>query len=373
MVSTVIMTFPDFEDNGSAGIDHATETTQLLPKYSLGRDEKRDGLVTLWAGWGLVWSVTALQAVVRWILSTDFRAAPVLGPDEIATFRLVLLRVLEVISVGVWFAFMYFCVLAPMWTKPSNISGNVRKFTGNLGLDGKYVIGGMFAWIADSFLNCRQYLFAWNSHSVNIGVWTRFMPFHAHDGPFDYAEGILWGMPMYIYFCAGAAIVACTVVKALRRRWPDISPSTLMIIVWVGEFTFDFVLENLIIRSTHAYGFPKTYGPLTLFAGKVHQFPIYESIFVANLGSAFTIVRLAALDHPTGLSPLEYGYQRYPKVLQGWIRLLAVVGFCSLCVVTMYHLPLNWLGVIGDCMGDLPSYMLPGSAVNSTSPNANGH
>lgn len=196
------------------------------------------------------------------------------------------------------------------------------------------------------------------------------MPFHAHDGPLEYAEGILWGMPMYVYFCAGVAIVACAGVKKLRHRYPDMSDATVIIIVWLGEFCFDFIVENIIIRSSHAYAFPRTYRPLTLFAGEVHQFPIYESVFVATLGSAFTRVRLAALDDPNGVSMVEHGYNRYPRALQGWVRMLAVIGFCSLSAILMYHLPLNWFGLIGDSFSDLPSYMLPGSAANSTLPHA---
>jgi hypothetical protein len=222
-----------------------------------------------------VWVITALQAVTRWIFSSDFRPAPVLGPDPYSIYRHVGLRIVEAVSVGVVLGFIYFCIIAPLWSTQMTLDGPAKQYTGKLSLDGKFVIGGIVAWITDGFLNCREYLFAWNSHSVNIGVLTAFLPFHNPDGPAKYAEGLLWGMPMYVYFCAGVAIMSCEfVVKPVRKRWPVITDAQLFLLIWLFEFVFDFVVENTIIRSTHAYGFPKTYGPLTLWKGNVHQFPI---------------------------------------------------------------------------------------------------
>lgn len=168
--------------------------------------------------------------------------------------------------------------------------------------------------------------------------------------------------PMYVYFCAGVAIVSCYATAPLRKKYPNMSNVTLISIIWIGEFTFDFILENIIIRTTHAYAFPKTYAPLTLWSGEVHQFPIYESIFVASLGSAYTKARMLALEDPERLSPVEKGYERWPVVLHETVRVLAVIGFCAFATISLYHLPLNWLGLIGDSIGALPSYMLPGSS-----------
>lgn len=351
-----------------AGQDHEedlqfhTDSSPLLNRSQKTTDPEKGGYVTLWAAFGLIWVLTALQAVVRWIFSPDFASAPVIGPDHYATWRHVFLRILEVASMGVVLAFLYFCVFRPLWTITLTLDGPVRKYTGRLSLDGKFVIGGICAWIADGFLNCREYLFAWNAHSVNMGVWTKFLPFHNPDGPMQYAEGLLWGMPMYVYFCAGVALVACTVVAPLRKKYPGMSNEILLAILWCGEFVFDFVLENIIIRTTHAYAFPKTYKPLTLWSGEVHQFPIYESIFVATLGSAYTRARMSAMEDPKGLSPVERGYERWPVVLHETVRALAVIGFCAAATISFYHLPLNWLGLIGNSIGALPTYMLPGSS-----------
>ena len=134
---------------------------------------------------------------------------------------------------------------------------------------------------------------------------------------------------------------------------------TLFTGIFVFEFLFDFIVENVVIRTTHAYAFANTYEPLTLWAGEVHQFPIYESILVAFVGCVFTWMRMEAEDHPEGLSPIESGLVHWRPELQGWVRNFAVLGFCMVSLCFVYHLPFNWLGMIGDSVADMPSYLLP--------------
>lgn len=89
--------------------------------------------------------------------------------------------------------------------------------------------------------------------------------------------------------------------------FPNLTNAGVFGLVWIIEFVADFVIENAAIRLTHAYGFAKTYGPLTLFPGEVHQFPIYESVFVASLGVLHTAMRMKWVDN--GVSPVERGYE----------------------------------------------------------------
>lgn len=161
---------------------------------------------------------------------------------------------------------------------------------------------------------------------------------------------------MYIYFCAGVAIVACHHATKVRRRWPSMTKFRLFVLIFIGEFLFDFIVENSVIRITHAYAFAKTYGPLTLWAGEAYQFPIYESVLVAFVGCLFTWARMEAEERP---SPIEAGAERWRPALQPYVRHLAVLGFCFVTLFFVYHLPLNWLGLAGTSYADMPSYMLP--------------
>lgn len=304
----------------------------------------RQGPATFLALIGAVWLAASVVIATRWVASDEFRPAPRIGPDVMEPWRLVSLRVFEIISLAVMAGFIWGCVIQPL------------RRNGRIGLDGKFVIGGIVCFIIDAFLNVQQYLFAWNSYNVNRGVWVHFMPFHGADAPNRYAESLLWGPPMYIYFCAGVAIVACHEARRVRLRWPSISKFRLYVFIFIGEFLFDFVVENTVIRTTHAYAFAKTYEPLTLWAGKFYQFPIYESVLVALVGCLFTWARMEAEERP---SPIEAGAERWRPALQPHIRNLAVLGFCILTLFFVYHLPLNWLGLAGTSFADMPSYMLP--------------
>jgi hypothetical protein len=322
--------------------------SDAAPARARVRESVRTGGATVWAAIAVVWLVIALQALVRWVFSPDFGPAPLIGPDRMPTWNLVGLRIFEGLSVALLLSLIWFCVIVP-----------VRR-TGRLSLDGKFVIGGMAAFVADAFLNSYNYLFAWNAHNVNAGVWTAFLPFHNPAASSRYAESLLWGPPMYVYFCAGVAIVGCSAYFAMRSRWPRLSNVSLLTIVFVGEFVFDFVVENLAIRLTHGYAYAQTYGPLTLWAGSQFQFPLYESFLVAALGLFYTWMRLQAVQSADGLSPVERGFDRWRQVLQSPVRTLAVIGFCSAATILIYHLPFNWLGVIGASTANLPSYLLPG-------------
>jgi hypothetical protein len=327
------------DQNRGATTPSETETGQA----------SRKGAAAVWAAAGLIWVVVSGVAIVRWIASdSQFGPAPILGPDTYPMWREVSLRVLEALSMGVLLGFVWFCIVRP-WRRD-----------GRLSLEGKFVIGGVFGAVADAFLNSCAYLFAWNAHSVNAGVWTAFLPFHQAGASSRYAEGVLWGVPMYIYFCTGAALIGCQVIRALRKRFPGISNVSAFTVVWLLEFFGGLLLENTIIRITQAYGYARTNEALTLFAGATYQFPVYESLFTASLGVAFSYVRLTALESPDGVSCIERGYERWRPSLQAPLRLLAVIGFSAVALIMMYHLPFNWLGVNGHSMADLPSYQLPG-------------
>ena len=148
--------------------------------------------MTVWAAIGVVWLVVVAQAMFRWATSdTEFAPAPVLDPDAIPAWNLLALRIFEGLCVVVIAALVWFCVIRS-WRR-----------TGALGLDGKFVIAGLLALVADTFLNAYAYLFAWNANNINRGSWAAFMPLHNPASPTRFAEDLLWAPGMYMYFCAG--------------------------------------------------------------------------------------------------------------------------------------------------------------------------
>jgi Spirocyclase AveC-like len=303
--------------------------------------------IKAWALWGAVWLLIAVNAWVRWIMSDKFGPAPIMPGDVIDPTRLLALRVLEVISTLVVLQCVWRCAIKP-WMKE-------RKVT----LEGMLLLGGVIGFSADSLLNLHQLLFAFNAHSINLGVWTSFMPFYT-GGPSRYAESLLWGFPMYVYFGITASYAGCAVIKKLRQSFPDITNASALAITYAVFIAGDFVLENAIIRTTDAYMFTKTYGPLTVFEGSMYQFPMYEAFLAGGVSLGFTMLRQSALDDPNGLSMVERGAMRLNPRYRTFARTLAVVGACGALFICVYHLPFNWLGIVGTSVIQPPSYMLPG-------------
>lgn len=308
----------------------------------------RGGYVALWAILGAFLVALALSIWGRWILSsTEFRPAPILGPDVVPTWNLVVLRIEEGLSFLEMAALFAFAFYLP------------RKRFGRLGLDAKIAVGCLVGSVTDGVLNMHEYLFAWNANSVNMGSWASFVPTASPDHQSRYAEALIWGIPMYTYFCIGVAIYASKWIIRWRadRGW---SNARCYGVIFAIALVFDFVVENLVIRLGHGYAFARTPSSLTINAGSQFQFPVYEMVCVALLGCLFTGLRLSAMDAPDGLSYVERGFHRLPAPLRGPARWLAVVGWCVTTLFVVYHLPFQFFGMTGDSVADLPSYMRPG-------------
>jgi Spirocyclase AveC-like len=307
----------------------------------------RHHTVASWAIFGVIWVAISLNALIQWVMSDNFGPAPILPGDTLPPAKLIGLRILEVVSTLV--------VLQCLWQHGLKPWMAERRMT----LEGMLLVGGIVGFTADAMLNLHHFLFAFNAHSVNLGVWTAFLPFYT-GGPAHYAESLLWGFPMYVYFGITASLAGCAVIRFLRKQSPDITNARAFFLTYIIFCVGDFILENTIIRTTDAYMFIETYGPLTVFAGTDHQFPLYESFCAAAVSLAFTMLRQSALDDPNGVSFVERGAMSLPHIWQIPIRLLAVVGATGVFFICLYHIPFNWLSIIGDSVIAPPSYMLPG-------------
>ena len=326
----------------------AAEQVGAAGSEPVGAPVDRGGTVTMWALLGVIALAIAAQTWIRWVLSsTQFSPAPLSNADHYAQWRWISLRCVEGVSAVVFVWLAWICVIRPL------------RRDRRLGIDGKIAIACFLGCITDGVLNMFQYLFAWNAHSINLGSWSGFLPLHSASANPRYAEALVWGLPMYVYFCIGVAIAGCALVGFLRRRMPAISNVAALMYVWVGAFVFDFIVENSIIRLTQAYAFAKTAHGVTLWPGSLYQFPLYESVSVATLGTIFTALRLSAVDSPDGVSWAERGYQRFRPSVQPAVRLVAVIGVSIVTLFVVYHLPFNWLGVTGHSVAHLPSYMRP--------------
>lgn len=308
----------------------------------------RNHAVLAWAAVGLVWIGVSVRAMWGWVTSErDFGPAEIMAGDVMPTSSLAALRVVEVASVVVLLTAIWFLAI-----KPWRATREVR-------IEGLLVIGGIFGFAMDSWLNLYDFLFAFNAHSVNLGAWSAHLPFHNDGVPTEYGEALLWGLPMYVYFCSAEAALGLGVRARLLARYPGMSQTLVLGLMFVFFFVFDFVAENLIIRTSEAYSFVRTEESLTLWPGEQHQFPLYESFLVACVAMGFAAIRLSAERDPDGRSFIERGVEFVPTWAVQPARLLAATGYAAVVLMVLYHLPFNWLSLGGDSMADLPSYLTP--------------
>lgn len=322
---------------------------ELVVPESWETETDRSGMIGWWAVIGALLTALTLSIWGRWIFSaTEFSPAPILGPDEIPTWNLVVLRIEEALSFFEMAALFAFAVVLPL-----------RRY-GRLGVDAKIALGCLIGSVTDGVLNMHSYLFAWNANSVNMGSWASFVPTASPDHQSRYAEALLWGIPMYTYFCIGVAIYGCKFILRMRAKNPGFSNARGFAYVFGMACVFDFVVENLVIRLGHGYAFARTPSSITFNAGSQFQFPLYEMVCVALLGVMFTALRLSAIDSKDGLTYVERGVHRLRPGLQEPARWLAIIGWCVTTLFVVYHLPFQFFGLTGDSVADLPSYMLPG-------------
>lgn len=310
-----------------------------------GRPESKP--ILIWAAVGVIWLMVCVTAMYGWLSGPDFGAPEIQGPDKYPASQLVGLRVVEALSTGVLGVAVYFLAWRPWWRD--------RDVT----LDALLLLGGITGFVMDCWLNTQAYLFAFNAHSINLGAWAASLPFHKDDVPSHYSESLLWGMPMYIYFCAALGYVGTLCARRLQSRWPGASVQSILLVLFAGDVLFDFVVENVIIRTTAAYAFVQTYEPLTLWAGESYQFPFYESLLVGLVSVAFTYARWSMDWDRHGLSIIERGALSVPERLELPARALAAIGYCAVVLMVCYHLPLNWVSLAGDSFADIPSYLAP--------------
>ncbi|KAF3916604.1 hypothetical protein ABW20_dc0103582 [Dactylellina cionopaga] len=322
--------------------------------------------VTAFALFGLAWSLISIRVSVLWFLSSEFQPAPIHPPDELTPTEYIVLNLFQVQSCILGCAMVFFFVLAP-WSAnhASNASRRQRKGSvsvkDNIWLNARLMLGGTFCMFTDSYLNTYEYLFAWNANAVNFGSWAKFMPFGGERVSSRYGVGVIWVIPVYMYFCCGSRIIGDKLAKYLRNKSPTISKTETILAIWIFQFWLDFAMQIATLRLTGAYAFAKTYRPLTIFAGDRYQYPIYNSICVASLTTTFSFISLETRQELSELiTPIEAGYSRWRQGLRGVVRTFAVVGFCVLTMLVCFTIPLTLLGIIGDSYAELPSYMKPG-------------
>lgn len=322
----------------------AITSEQETEKHTSTQQKGWSGIA--WAVLGIALIVVACNGYARWITSDAFGPIPT-GPDTFPLFNLIAHRAFEAISiVGCSIAFWYIVV------RPWRESG-APTFAGLL------VLGAFPAVYVDQMINYVHFTGAFNAYAVQWGGWGAFIPGAAqliHPG-----EPLLWTVPQFVIGPA-AALLGVKYINALRKRWPGISNVIAFLALAPVLWLTSFVMEvGILFKLTQAGAYVRTIESLTLWAGELHQFPIYEPLLFSTWVLGYVYLHLTYQDR--GKTFLHSGLLRIsgPKA-RTFVLFLAIAGFEATWAVTAYFGPWAIQSIFADSiLTDLPSYLDPAS------------
>lgn len=317
------------------------------PSSAVGRatiSARPSGALKLWAGLGAVCVALALSTYARWIGSSDFAHVDP-GPDHYD--YLWVLRTMEVVSVVMVLAFLWFCLVRPLVRD--------RTFT----FDGKLLLGLLLAYIVDPTFNAFGHNFAMNAHSVNLGGWGDHLPLFSAPGQGHYAEALLWAMPLYVYCGIAAAMLGGLALRVLRTRLPRRSTAEIWLLLYLAFVVGDFAFEFTFFVLPQLYVFAGVKANMSLFAGTLHQFPIYHSLAAGLFAGSITWLRDSRDE--TGRSAIERGADHITGRARTTLSFLAITGYATAAAFLGYFLPFSYMSMKADTYTDVPSYLSAGA------------
>ena len=285
---------------------------------------------------------TAIVCWTQWVFSSDFKPVAE-GPDRLASWRFVGLRMFEFASLAVVIWLYWYAVVRPIRQKRP------------IGFDGKLVIGCTLCYVIDPTLNLMNATFAFNAHALNAGSWGNFLPFMQSPGQGLEADGPLWAGAYYVYLGLGIAIAGKWLLNRVDRWRPAMPNAGRYAIVFVAVMIFDFVIENAMVR-TQMYAFSGVTSWGSLWAGSLYQFPLYECVLVGFICTPLVYLRESRDDRGRSIAERGVDQLRIGPRAKEFVSFLAITGYAALCFGA-YFVPYAWLGNFANVYPQLPSYM----------------
>lgn len=264
-----------------------------------------------WAALGTVFIGLWIYLWGRWVTSGAFKNVPA-GPTEVPGYMKGLAVFFTLLGFGIAGVAAYFFLVKP-W-----------RAHGTIGLDGFLLLAFQTMLWQDCLANYFTPLITYNAWLTNFGSWYEFIPGWMSPNGNRIATPVLWDWPLYFYFWLPATMLGCYVMRRARRRWPQLGRVGQALACYLVMAALDFVLEVGFWTRAGMYGFPGASGPLVIFEGHYYQFPIYESVLVAGVWTAFACIR--EFKDASGRTAIERGIDR----IRGSARKKRVLRFLAL-------------------------------------------
>ncbi|MFL0197898.1 spirocyclase AveC family protein [Clostridium sp. WILCCON 0269] len=311
----------------------------LNKKNGVETFEERIAPIWFWSSFGLIIAIFSCYVYSRWIFDPiQSLAVPILN-NSMSTNQVLRIRIMEATSMCIALSMLWVYLFRALIKKHK------------VPIEGYILVGTLFGYVFDTTINYFNYVMAWNIYSINLGTWAAFFP--GHTGPTRYAEGLLWGPSMYMYFGLLLGLIQYKFIETTKSK---IGAIYAFVISFFIAFVFDLVVESFIIRTTQAYAYPHIIPILSVWVGKQYQFPLYASFLVAIYSSIYLCFIYSSKRNKESF--VERGVRSLPKQIQFPIRVLAGIGFASLPIV-VYFSGMLFFGLFAKTTISLPIYLLP--------------
>lgn len=311
-------------------------------------------LVKTWACIGSVFVVFIAWVIYRWV------TAPYFGPTVLPPGVEVPLHFkigVHTVEIGMGLVWLYL-----IWTQ---IVRPIRD-TGQPNTAGLLGIAFFIAIFWDPSMNWIQQGCVYNPYAFNLGFLSAEIPGWISPRANRLPEPLLaWagGYPGFLLWMTFGGLAAMRYVKARR---PAISNVKLAVVGILAAMIVDMVLESLLIRFSGIYAYPGSIRALSLWGGHWYQFPLYEMLFGAWVGT--TAVLLYFKDDK-GRTWVERGVEKLrfckdSNLRQSLVRLVAVIGFCQVVELIIYVLPMPLITANADPFpDDTPAFFTVGTGM----------
>ena len=303
--------------------------------------------IWLWIANGVFWFCLAVYIWGSWILGPDFKQNSI-GRELAPEAYVVWVRSVEVISIILAVFQLWYFIIRP------------KLKTGSLSFDGIFFLACWTLYLQEPWLNYNSPQFLYTTVSYNVGSWVNYVPgWNSPNGELIPVGSVIWCFA-YLTLVGLWAYAGSAFMRWLKSKRPGISAINLILVTFLLFIPFDLALEQIILRS-ELFNYASTVPELTLWAGAIHQFPIYEAVSWCACLTAWSAVHFFRNDKGETFAERGLSKIKFPgKGVHTFTRFLVIMGFCHVLFLVCYNIPYFFWSTKGGAYPPYAEYRIGG-------------
>ena len=299
-----------------------------------------------WIATGAFWFIFCITVWGLWITGPDFKPNTI-GRDQASPGYVALVRTTEIVVVILALIQIWYFIVRP---KIKN---------GKFSFDGLFFLACWMLYIQEPVINYNSYQFLYTTVDYNMGSWCRYIPGWNSPHPELIPVGsVIWSLT-YLSLAAFWAFSGSHFMGWLKRRRPSLRPWQLVVLCFVTFIPADLVLE-MGAGYLQLFNYASTVPALTLFAGKIYQFPMYEVLSWCATLTCLSSIHFFRNEQGESLPERKILQMGLPPAILTWCRFFAVLGMCETAFFICYNMPYFYWSTKGGSFPAYESYKIAG-------------